>query len=63
MASYRLFKLYRSATDTTGPLWRDLGVVDLEIGDDPAAVVGDGYGKGEFLLLDASLTVVDFQVA
>lgn len=62
MASYRLFKLYRSATDTTGALWRDLGVVTLDLGDDPAAAVGDGFGKGEFLLLDSSLTVVDFEV-
>lgn len=61
MTSYRLFKLYRSATDTTGPLWRDLGSVDLDLAEDPAAVVGAEFGKGEFLLLDNALTIVDFE--
>lgn len=63
MQTYRLFKLYRSATDTTGALWRDLGVVDLDLGEDPAATVGGQFGKGEYLVVDASLVVVDFEVA
>jgi hypothetical protein len=60
MATYRLFKLYRSQTDTTGALWRDLGVVDLDLGDDPAAAVSEENGAGEYLFLDETcVTIAD----
>lgn len=62
MGSYRLFRLKKSQTSLTGALWEDLGAVDADLGGDPAAVLGERFGPGEYLFLDASLTIADFEV-
>lgn len=60
--TYRLFRLHASHEGAEPALWADLGTADLDLSDDPAAAVGAAYGAGEYLVIDASLTVVDFTV-
>lgn len=62
MTVYRLFRLNKSQTSLTGALWEDLGAFEADLSEDPAATLGSAFGPGEYLFLDASLTIADFEV-
>jgi hypothetical protein len=62
MHGYRIFRLHASQTATDPALWADLGSVELDLATDPAGVVGERFGPGEYLVVDEQLTVVDFEV-
>jgi hypothetical protein len=60
--TYRVFRLHASETSEMGALWEDLGSVALDLGDDTAGALGEAFGPGEYVVLDDSLTIADFEV-